>query len=56
MESEDDYNFKMTVGSWEIIMDGGELFINDVFYEMNNPDDPSYELVREIRRLRSEKK
>ena len=53
MSVEDDYNFVLIqegyVAGHSIIMENGELFIDGSQYQ-EDPEDPTYDLVREIRR------
>lgn len=49
-------NFKLVVGKWHIFMALGELQINDVIYDSKEQDDdPTYDFVRELWRLKQGK-
>lgn len=47
----DENNFSLHIGKWHIAMVESELEINNVSYE-DDPDNPIYDFVREIRNLK----
>lgn len=49
----DENNFELTIGKWHCIMTNGELEINDCGYDsQDQDDDPTYDFVREIARIK----
>ena len=49
----DEDNFEMVIGQWHITMTNGQLTINNCDYE-ESYDDPTYDFVREIWRLKKD--
>lgn len=46
-------NFEITIGGWHCIVTDGELVINDCGYDpQDHSDDPTYDLVCEVAKLR----
>jgi hypothetical protein len=47
MRADDEDNFTFDLDGFHVVMDEGELTIDNCGYE-NNPDDPTYALVRAV--------
>jgi hypothetical protein len=47
-KNEDENNFKMEVRGHQIVMDDGDLSIDDVAYEDDPTDTTTYDIVREL--------
>ncbi len=55
--TEDQNNFKLKIGKWNIIMAHGELEINNCGYDTQDQnDDPTYDFVRELWRMKRDDK
>lgn len=47
-------NFTLTIGKWFVAMVNGELEINNCVYDsQDQEDDPTYDFVRELWRLKT---